>query len=327
MKLIIQIPCFNEELTLPQTFRDLPTRIDGVDHIEILIIDDGSRDRTLQVARNLGVHHVVRLTRNMGLATAFVKGLEAALLLGADIIVNTDGDNQYRGEDIVSLVRPILDGTADIVVGDRGVMEVAEFSPLKRQLQRLGSLVVKAASGVDTPDATSGFRAFSREAALRTIIVNHYSYTLESLIQAGAHRMAVAYVPVKVNPKTRKSRLMRSIPHYLANSGATILRSYAMYRPLRVFLFLGTLLMVGGLLLGSRFLWFYFQGLGTGRVQSLLLAAILLIAGFQSCLIGLVADLIAFNRGILEEALYHLRKLESAHSANGDGQMKSDWKK
>jgi glycosyltransferase involved in cell wall biosynthesis len=310
MKLIIQIPCFNEELTLPQTFRDLPTVIEGVDHIEVLIINDGSRDETVRVARDLGVHHVVHLTRNMGLATAFVKGLEAALLLGADIIVNTDGDNQYRGVDIVNLVRPILDGTADIVVGDRGVMEVAEFSPLKRQLQRLGSLVVKLASGVDTPDATSGFRALSREAALRTIILNQYSYTLESLIQAGAHRMAVAYVPVQVNPKTRKSRLMRNIPHYLANSGVTILRSYAMYRPLRVFLFLGTLLMAGGLILGSRFLWFHFQGLGTGRVQSLLLAAILLIAGFQSCLIGLVADLIGSNRKMLEEVIYRVRRLE-----------------
>jgi glycosyltransferase involved in cell wall biosynthesis len=326
MKLIIQIPCFNEELTLPQTFRDLPTMIEGIDAIEVLVIDDGSRDETVRVARELGVNHVVHLAHNRGLATAFVKGLEAALLLGADIVVNTDGDNQYRGMDIANLVRPILDGRADIVVGDRGVMEVAEFSPLKRRLQKLGSLVVKVASGLDTPDATSGFRALSREAALRTIILNQYSYTLESLIQAGAHRMAVAYVPVTVNPKTRKSRLMRNIPHYLMNSGVTILRSYAMYRPLKVFLFLGMLMISGGLIIGGRFLWFYFQGMGTGRVQSLLLAAILLIAGFQSCLIGLVADLIGFNRGILEETLYRLRRLESerysadvAHAkSNGD---------
>ncbi len=324
MKLIIQIPCFNEELTLPQTFRDLPTMIEGIDDIEVLIINDGSRDETVRVARDLGVHHVVHLNQNMGLATAFVKGLEAALRLGADIIVNTDGDNQYCGVDIVSLVRPILDGTADIVVGDRGVMEVAEFSPLKRHLQRLGSLVVKLASGVDTPDATSGFRALSREAALRTIILNQYSYTLESLIQAGAHRMAVAYVPVKVNPQTRKSRLMRNIPHYLVNSGVTILRSYAMYRPLRVFLFLGALMIGGGLVLGGRFLWFYFQGMGDGRVQSLLLAAILLIAGFQSCLIGLVADLIGFNRGILEETLYRLRRLESERSPWGTENATTD---
>jgi glycosyltransferase involved in cell wall biosynthesis len=310
MKLIIQIPCFNEELTLPQTFRDLPTIIEGVDDIEVLIVDDGSRDGTVQVARDLGVHHVVRLTRNMGLATAFVKGLEAALLLGADIIVNTDGDNQYRGADIVSLVRPILDGTAEIVVGDRGVMEVAEFSPLKRQLQRLGSLVVKAASGVDTPDATSGFRALSREAALRTIILSQYSYTLESLIQAGARRLAILYVPIKSNPQTRKSRLMRSIPDYLFNSGSIIIRTYTMYRPLRVFLLLGMALMIPGLALGGRFIYFYAQGQGAGHVQSLILTAILVIVGLQICLIGLLADLVGFNRKILEETLYRLRRLE-----------------
>lgn len=312
MKLVIQIPCYNEEATLPRTLADLPEEIPGVDEIEILIIDDGSRDRTVPVAREHGVDHVLRLTQNMGLATAFVSGLEAALQLGADVIVNTDGDNQYRGEDIPRLVRPILEGRADIVVGDRGVMSVGEFSPLKRRLQRLGSWVVKLASGVDTPDATSGFRALSREAALRTIILSQYSYTLESLIQAGARRMAVTYVPIQVNPKTRSSRLMRNIPDYLMNSAATILRTYTLYRPLRVFLFLGALMILGGLVLGGRFLWFYVQGLGSGKVQSLILTAILLIAGFQSCLIGLVADLIGFNRKIMEEVLYRVRRMEMA---------------
>ncbi|MBN1246614.1 MAG: glycosyltransferase family 2 protein [Anaerolineae bacterium] len=309
-KLVIQIPCFNEEQTLPHTLADLPTEVEGVDEIETLVIDDGSADRTVQVAEELGVDRIVRLTKNMGLATAFVKGLEASLKLGADVIVNTDGDNQYRGDDIPRLVAPILEGTADIVVGDRGVMDVRGFSPMKRRLQKLGSWVVKMASGVDTPDATSGFRALSREAALRTIILSQYSYTLESLIQAGAQRMAVAYVPIEVNAQTRKSRLMRSVPDYLVNSGATILRTYAMYRPLRVFLFIGGVMIVAGVVLGTRFLWYYFQGMGTGRVQSLILTAILLIAGFQSCLIGLVADLIGFNRKMLEEMLYRIRKLE-----------------
>ena len=208
------------------------------------------------------------------------------------------------------MVQPILEGRADIVVGDRGVMGVADFSPVKRRLQRLGSWVVKQASGVDTPDATSGFRALSREAALRTIILSQYSYTLESLIQAGAYRLAVQYVPVEVNPQTRHSRLMRNIPDYLMNSATTILRTYAMYRPLRVFLFIGFMMILGGVLLGGRFVWFYFQGQGGGKVQSLILTAILLIAGFQSCLIGLVADLIGFNRKILEEVLYRVRRME-----------------
>jgi glycosyltransferase involved in cell wall biosynthesis len=310
MKLIIQIPCLNEEQTLPQTYADLPAEIEGVDEIEVLVVDDGSTDRTVDVARELGVDHVLSLPRNMGLATAFFRGLETSLLLGADIVVNTDGDNQYRGADIPRLVEPILAGRADIVVGDRGVMSVTEFSPLKRRLQRIGSWVIQQASGVKTPDATSGFRAFSREAALRTIILSNYSYTLESLIQAGAHRMAVTYVPIQVNPKTRRSRLMRNIPEYLLNSGTTILRAYAMYRPLRVFLFLGSVMIAGGLVLGFRFLWFYAQGQGSGKVQSLILTAILLIVGFQTCLIGLLADLIGFNRRILEELLYRLRCIE-----------------
>jgi glycosyltransferase involved in cell wall biosynthesis len=310
IKLIIQIPCFNEETTLPQTYADLPTEIEGVDEIETLVIDDGSRDRTADVARSLGVDHVVQLSRNKGLATAFVEGLEASLEMGADIVVNTDADNQYRGSDIRQLVKPIVENRADIVVGDRGVMSVTDFSPLKRRLQKFGSWIVKLASGVDTPDATSGFRALSREAALRTVILSQYSYTLESLIQAGARRMTVMYVPIRVNPKTRHSRLMRGIPDYLINSTATILRTYTMYRPLRVFFFLGGLMIAAGLALGFRFLWYYLQGLGTGKVQSLILTAILLIVGFQTCLIGLVADLIGFNRKILEELLFRVRRME-----------------
>lgn len=310
MKLVIQIPCYNEESTLPGTLRDLPCEIDGIDEIEVLIVDDGSTDKTADVAQALGVAHVVRLGRNRGLANAFVRGLEASVAAGADIIVNTDADNQYRGEDIKRLVEPILEGRADIVVGDRGVTSLPEFSPLKRRLQQLGSWVVQTASGISTPDATSGFRALTREAALRTLILSQYSYTLESLIQAGARRMAVVYVPIHVNPQTRKSRLMRNIPHYLVNSTATILRAYTMYRPLRVFFFLGGIMIAAGTVLGVRFLYYYLNGMGSGKVQSLILTAILLIVGFQTCLIGLVADLIAFNRKILEETLYRVRRLE-----------------
>ena len=312
MKLVIQIPCYNEETTLPQTLRDLPQQIEGIDKIEVLIIDDGSADKTAEVAHTLGVHHVVRLGRNRGLANAFVTGLEASVAAGADVIVNTDADNQYCGEDIARLVQPIIEGRADIVVGDRGVTSLPEFSPLKRQLQKLGSRVVQAAAGVSTPDATSGFRALTREAALRTLILSQYSYTLESLIQAGARRMAVVYVPIRVNPQTRKSRLMRNIPHYIVNSSATILRAYTMYRPLRVFLFLGGTMIAAGLALGTRFLYYYVNGTGDGKIQSLILTAILLIVGFQTCMIGLVADLINFNRKILEETLYRVRRLELA---------------
>jgi len=310
VKLVIQIPCYNEETTLPQTLRDLPRALPGVDQIEYLVIDDGSTDRTVQVARELGVHHIVQLGQHRGLAAAFLAGLEAALVAGADIIVNTDADNQYRGEDIVYLIQPILAGRADVVVGDRGVANVPTFSLLKRLLQQLGSWVVQQAAGVSIPDATSGFRALSREAALRTIVLSEYSYTLETLIQAGARRMAVEYVPVRVNPQTRRSRLMRNIPHYLVNSAATIIRTYTMYRPLRVFLFLGGLMIAGGVALGLRYLYFFLFEHSAGHIQSLILAAILTIVGFQVCLIGLMADLIGFNRKIMEETLYRVRRLE-----------------
>lgn len=311
MKLIIQIPCYNEAQTLAQTVQALPRQLPGIDTIEYLVIDDGSSDNTAEVARQAGVHHVVRLARHMGLATGFVVGLENSLKAGADLIVNTDADNQYLGEDIQRLIEPILEGRAELVVGDRGVATLENFSPLKRLLQRLGSWVIAQASGVHTPDATSGFRAISREAALRTLVLSEYSYTLETLIQAGARRMAVEYVSVRTNPQTRPSRLMRSIPHYLVNSIATIIRAYTMYRPLRVFTALGSLMIALGVLLGLRFIYLnYIVGRGTGLIQSVILAAALLIVGFQVLLIGLVADLIAFNRKILEDVLYHMRRFE-----------------
>ncbi|MCS7283866.1 MAG: glycosyltransferase family 2 protein [Anaerolineae bacterium] len=308
MKLVIQIPAYNEETTLPQTLRDLPRSLSGVDRIEVLVIDDGSTDRTAEVAREAGADHVVRLKQNQGLATAFTVGLETALRLGADIIVNTDADNQYRGEDIARLIQPILEGQADIVVGDRGVAVLEHFSPIKRLLQKWGSWVVAHAAGIPIPDATSGFRAFTREAALRLTVLGDYTYTLETLIQAGARKMRVVYVPVRTNPQTRPSRLIRSIPSFLALSAVTIVRFYTMYRPLRVFTAIGSLLIVGGVALGIRFLYFYFQSRGAGHVQSLILAAILTIVGFQVCLIGLIADLTQMNRKMLEEILYRVRK-------------------
>lgn len=309
-KLIIQIPCYNEAATLPQTVADLPRSLPGVDCIEYLVIDDGSKDNTAAVAEALGVHHVVRLPHNMGLAQAFATGLEASILRQADIIVNTDADNQYSGADIQQLIEPILQGRAELVVGDRDVATVPEFSWLKRQLQRLGSWVISQAAAMNVPDATSGFRAYTREAALRTLVLSDYSYTLETLIQAGARHLAVAHVPVRTNAPTRPSRLMRSIPHYLSHSGVTILRAYTLYRPLRVFLMLGLIAIAGGVALGARFLYFFLMGSGSGHIQSLILAAILLIVGFQVVLIGVVADLIGFNRKILEEILYRLRKVE-----------------
>lgn len=318
-KLIIQIPCYNEESTLPQTLADLPRSLPGIDRIEVLVIDDGSTDRTAEVARECGVDHILRLPGHIGLARAFVAGLEKAVSLGADIIVNTDADNQYRGEDIGRLIEPILRGEADIVVGDRGVAKVAHFSPLKRFLQTFGSKVMELATGLSIPDATSGFRALTRDAALRTIVLSEYSYTLETLIQAGAHKMSVKYIPIQPNPPRRPSRLMRNIPEYLVNSAATIIRAYTMYRPLRVFLALGILMLLGGFGLGVRFLYFYFTGRGVGHIQSLILAAILLIVGFQVCLIGLLADLVGFNRRLLEEVMYRVRRLELQESREQDG--------
>jgi glycosyltransferase involved in cell wall biosynthesis len=310
LKLIIQIPCYNEALTLPGTVEALPRQIEGIDTIEYLVIDDGSDDETKAVAESLGVHHVVHLPKHVGLATAFVTGLESSLKQGADLIVNTDADNQYYAEDIYHLIQPILSGQADIVIGDRGVGTLSTFSPAKRALQKLGSWVISRASGVDTPDATSGFRAISREAAIQTLVLSEYSYTLETLIQAGSRGLSVLYVPVRTNPTTRPSRLMNNIPHYLANSSATILRAYTMYRPLRVFTALGSLVMLAGTVIGLRYIFFILIGQGGGKVQSLILAAVLMIIGFQILMIGLLADLIGANRKILEEILFRLRRSE-----------------
>ncbi len=319
MKLIIQIPCYNEETALPQTVRDLPRALPGVDVIEYLVVDDGSTDRTAEAARELGVHHVVRLKQNCGLAFAFVVGLEAALQAGADVIVNTDADNQYQGADIGHLVQPILDERADIVVGDRDVRASVHFSPLKRLLQSWGSWVVERAAGISIPDATSGFRAFTREAALRLTVLSDYTYTLETLIQAGARRMSVVYVPVRTNPQVRQSRLIRSVPSFLILSAVTIVRFYIMYRPMRVFTMIGGALTASGLVLGLRFIYYFLTGFGTGMVQSLILAAILTIVGFQVCLIGLIADLVRLNRKMLEETLYRVRRMELSREAGKQG--------
>jgi len=310
LKCIIQIPCYNEAKTLPDTVAALPRALPGIDTVEFLVIDDGSRDDTAKLALQLGVHHVVRHPRNLGLARAFMTGLDNSLRLGADIIVNTDADNQYVAADMALLVAPIVAGQAELVIGDRGVAQLAHFSPLKRGLQRLGSWVISRAAGMPVPDATSGFRALTRDAALHTLVLSSYSYTLETLIQAGAQRRAIRYAPVRTNLPTRPSRLMNNLPHYLANSTTTIVRAYTFYRPLRVFTTIGVIALLAGGAIGLRFLAAYLSGTGAGHIQSLILSAVLLIAGFQTLLIGLVADLIGANRKIMEETLYRLRRLE-----------------
>lgn len=310
MKLIVQIPCLNEEHTLPQTLADIPRQIEGIDTVEILIIDDGSTDRTVEVARQLGVEHIIQNKKNLGLARTFRKGLDACLHLGADIVVNTDGDNQYAGWDIPKLVKPILEGRADIVVGDRQTGRIGHFSGPKKWLQRLGSKVVRNLSEVDIPDAVSGFRAISREAAMRINIVSSFSYTTEMLIQAGKKHMAVTSVPVETNAKTRESRLFKSIPKFIERQLTTMVRMYAMYQPLRVFFFIGLILGTIGLLPILRFLYLYLTGDGDGHIQSLILGGVLLMMAFISCLVGLVADLINFNRQLMEMTLERVRKVE-----------------
>ena len=319
MKLIVQIPCFNEEQTLPQTLADIPRAIPGVDEVEILIIDDGSSDRTVAVAHTLGVEHVVLHRSNKGLAHAFRSGLGAALAAGADIIVNTDGDNQYAGADIPKLIAPILEGRAEIVVGDRQTGKVPHFSRLKKRLQWLGSAVVRALSKTDVPDAVSGFRALSREAALNINIVSRFSYTIEMLIQAGRKGMAITSVPVATNPKTRDSRLFKSIPGFVARSVSTMLRMYAMYQPMRAFWYIGLALTGLGLLPILRFLYFYLFESGDGHVQSLILGGVLVVIGLTTFLIGLLADLIGFNRQLIELTLEKVRRLELALEVQSPG--------
>jgi glycosyltransferase involved in cell wall biosynthesis len=309
-KLIIQIPCFNEEETLPATVRDLPRAIDGIDTIEYLVIDDGSRDRTSDVARELGVHHVIRFTNNKGLARAFSAGIDRALALGADIIVNTDADNQYVGADIERLVGPILEGRADMVIGDRQPETIAHFSPIKKRLQRWGSWVVRQLSGTEVPDTTSGFRAYSREAALRMNVVSEFTYTLETIIQAGKQSVAIDHVPVRTNPMLRRSRLYGTMGGYVKRSAATILRVYTMYEPLKMFSYAGAVIFALGLVPGVRFLFLFLAGESQGHVQSLILSAVLIILGFQIFVLGVIADLIGANRKLIEGVLYRVRKVE-----------------
>jgi glycosyltransferase involved in cell wall biosynthesis len=314
MKLIIQIPCYNEAQILPKTLSQLPRSVDGFDQVEILVIDDGSTDETSKVARGNGVDHIVRLSRHRGLAQAYAYGLDACLRLGADVIVNTDADNQYKAEDINRLVEPILKGESEMVIGDRGVRTIEHFEPHKRLLQRIGSRVVSITAGFEIPDATSGFRAITREVALETMVLSNYSYTLETLIQAGAKKTRVSFVPVETNPPERPSRLFRNIRNYLVNSTVTLMRSFAMYRALRIFTIISIVMLLLGSAIGIRFLIYYFQGQGSGMIQSLILAAVFLIVGFITFLIGLIADLVSFNRKILEEVLFRLRKQDSEKS-------------
>jgi glycosyltransferase involved in cell wall biosynthesis len=318
IKLIVQIPCLNEEHTLPQTFADLPKHIDGIDVIETLIIDDGSTDRTIEVARQLGVDHIIHNTNTLGLARSFQKGLDACLELGADIIVNTDGDNQYVGGDIPKLVKPIIDGVAEIVVGDRQTHKIEHFSPVKKILQKLGSRVVRQLSETEIPDVVSGFRAISHDAALRLNIISPYSYTIEMVIQAGKKNMAITHVPISTNPKTRDSRLFKSIPSFISRQLSSMVRMYAMYEPLRVFFSIGLMLSILGLFPIVRFLYFYYTGDGDGHLQSLVLGGVLLIIGFITFMIGLVADLISFNRQLTEISLEKIRKIELRQRADNE---------
>ncbi len=312
MKLIVQIPCFNEEETVALTVANIPRQIPGVDVVEILVIDDGSRDRTAQAAREAGVDHIVRNKRNVGLARSFRIGLDTCLKLGADIIVNTDGDNQYEGADIPKLIAPILSGAADMVVGDRQTQSLDHFTPVKKYLQWLGSGVVRRLAGVWVPDTVSGFRAFDRDAAIRINVVSSFSYTIETVIQAGKRQLAVTSVPIRTNITTRESRLFKSIPHFIQNSLGTMVRMYSMYQPLRVFFFMGTFLVFLGVLPILRFLYFYVLSDGAGHLQSLLLGSVLVLMGFMAYLAGLVADLISFNRQLIEMALERIRRMELA---------------
>ena len=302
MKLIIQIPCLNEAQTLHIALADLPKQIPGIDTIEVLVIDDGSRDDTVAVAKANGVHHVVGFRQNQGLARAFMLGLESCLARGADIIVNTDADNQYNGADIEKLVRPILDGEADFVIGARPIASIEHFSPIKKLLQHLGSGIVRRVSGTDVADAPSGFRAISRDVALMLNVFNGYTYTLETIIQAGQHNMHVVSVPIRVNGDLRPSRLVRSIPNYIKRSMVTMFRIFIVYQPLRFFLTVSVFPLLAGLVIGGRFLWYALvHGNGSGHVQSLILAAVLLIVGFLTFLLAILGDLLSVNRRLLEE--------------------------
>ncbi|HJX30745.1 MAG TPA: glycosyltransferase family 2 protein [Thermodesulfobacteriota bacterium] len=316
-KLIIQIPCYNEEKTLAITLRDLPRQLPGIDNIEWLVIDDGCTDKTVEVAKACGVDHVVSHTKNMGLAKSFMTGLHTCLDLEADIIVNTDADNQYNADDIPALTEPILAGRADIVVGARPIDSINHFSPIKKILQKLGSRLVRMTSGTDIPDATSGFRAMSRDAAQQLVVFDNYTYTLETIIQAGQKNMAITSVPVRINANLRPSKLLKNIPSYLIRSVFTIVRIFIVYRPFRFFVSIGALLCGLGVFIGLRFLWFYFNSHGGGHIQSLILASILLGIGFQTMVIAVIADLLSVNRKLLEEIRLSLKVISRYNENSG----------
>lgn len=301
MKLVIQIPCLNEEKSLPITIKDLPKQIDGIDEIEVLVIDDGSTDKTVEVARELGVNEVLSLGTNKGLAKAFTAGINKALQMGADIIVNTDADNQYNAQYIEKLIKPILEQKADIVIGTRPVSKIKHFSILKKILQKLGSGVMRFVSKTDVKDAPSGFRAFSKNAALQLNVFDAYTYTLETIIQAKAKGLVTECVEVDVNPELRQSRLFKNMFQYIRRSIFTMLRMFIIYRPFRFFILIGGLFLFTGLILGARFLYFFISGSGQGHIQSLILSAILLITGVQVSLIAVLAELISINRKLIED--------------------------
>ncbi len=312
MKLAIQIPCYNEEQDLRRTIEGIPASIPGIQSFDVVIVDDGSTDTTMRVAREMGIKHFVRFPENRGLARAFVEGINYCLQLGADVIVNMDADNQYPGSEIGKLIAPILAGRAEISIGDRQVSQLPHFSFLKKSLQKMGSWIVRTMSGTAVPDVVSGFRAYSREAAMRMNVVSSYSYTVETLIQAGRDRMSIISVPVKVNKTPRESRLIKNVPSYINRMAITIVRSYTMYQPLKVFSAVGAVLLFGGALLFARFLYFaIFLHESQGHVQSLIFASALVVTGFQALLMGMLSDVVAANRKLLEEALIRIKKLES----------------
>lgn len=310
MKLIIQIPCYNEEKTLPICLKALPREVAGFDKVEWLIIDDGCRDKTVDVARECGVDHFVRFSKNKGLAKGFLAGLDACLKLGADVIVNTDADNQYNADDIPKLVQPILDGEAEVVVGTRPIDDIQHFSPIKKMLQKIGSSVVRIVSKTKVQDVTSGFRAMSRDSAMQMNVFNDYTYTLETIIQAGQKNMAIISVPIRTNPYLRPSRLMSSIFSYIRKSVVTIIRIIIVYKPFRLFFNIGLISVALGVLTGARFLFFYFSGKSDGHIQSLILTSILIGVGFQVILVAFLSDLQSVNRRLLEDIQYRMKKIE-----------------
>ena len=319
MKLVIQIPCYNEAATLAVALKDLPREVAGFSRVEWLVINDGSTDNTAEIAKQCGVDHIISFSKNQGLARGFIAGLDACIKLGADVIVNTDADNQYVAADIPALTAPILAGKADIVVGARPIQSIESFSVIKKMLQKAGSRVVRFFSKTNIPDAPSGFRAMSREAAMRLNVFNDYTYTLETIIQAGQKNIAIISVPVRVNAELRPSRLVRSIPSYIRKSIITIVRIFVVYKPFRFFMSVGISVFSAGLLIGFRFLYYYFTGNGTGHIQSLILSSILLGVGFQTMLTAFLADLLAVNRRLMEDVQFRIKTLEYSDKNRNKG--------